>query len=175
MAEQAAEQADVLSPETVHAKLKKHGVTHVVWLPDSETNWLFLLLKSDPNLTMVGVGRESNACGIAAGLHAGGAKPVILIQNTGMMESGDSIRGWLKSLNIPVVLIVGFRGYTRHGVTKDTAAVYTEPFLNAFRINYYLVESDRDGDRLSVAFEESEKTSAPVVALIADEFHGFNR
>ena len=175
MTEQTTELADVLSPETVLGKLKEHGVTHVVWLPDSETNWLFLLLKSDPDLTLVGVGREGNACAIAAGLSAGGAKPVILIQNTGMMESGDSIRGWLMSLHIPVVLIVGFRGYTRHGVTKDTAAVYTEPFLNAFRLNYYLVESDRDAERLSVAFNESEKINGPVVALIADEFHGFNR
>jgi hypothetical protein len=29
-----------LSPETVLAEMKKGGVTDVVWLPDSETNWL---------------------------------------------------------------------------------------------------------------------------------------
>ena len=172
---QATPQADVLSPETVHQKFKEHGVTHVIWLPDSETNWLHTLLEGDPDLTMVGVGREGNAAAIASGLHAGGVKPVILIQNTGLMESGDSIRGWLKSLKIPAPMIVGFRGYTRHGVTKDTAAIFTEPFLNAFRIDYYLVESDRDADRISAVFEEAEKQMGPVVALIADEFHGFNR
>jgi sulfopyruvate decarboxylase subunit alpha len=170
-----ADSADVLSPETVHDKLKEHGITHVVWLPDSETNFLFTLLDGDPDLTMVGVGREGNACSLAAGLSAAGAKPVILIQNTGMMESGDSIRGWLKSLHIPVVLIVGYRGYTRHGVTKDTAADFTEPFLNAFQLKYYLVESDKDADRISVAFNECEKVEGPVVVLVADEFHGFNR
>ena len=30
--------ANVLSPETVLAQIKKHSVTHVVYLPDSETN-----------------------------------------------------------------------------------------------------------------------------------------
>jgi hypothetical protein len=30
-----------LSPETVLGEMKKNGVTHVVWLPDSETNWLY--------------------------------------------------------------------------------------------------------------------------------------
>jgi hypothetical protein len=30
--------ANVLSPETMLAQIKKHGVTHVVYLPDSETN-----------------------------------------------------------------------------------------------------------------------------------------
>jgi sulfopyruvate decarboxylase subunit alpha len=170
-----AESADVLSPETVHGKFKEHGISHIVWLPDSETNFLFTLLDTDPDLNMVGVGREGNACAIASGLSAGGATPVILIQNTGLMESGDSIRGWLKSLEIPVVLVVGYRGYTRHGVTKDTAADFTEPFLNAFQIKYYLVESDKDADRISVAFEESKKINGPVVVLVADEFHGFNR
>ena len=28
-----------LSPETVLGEMKKNGVSHVVWLPDSETNW----------------------------------------------------------------------------------------------------------------------------------------
>jgi len=27
-----------LSPEVVLGEMKKNGVTHVVWLPDSETN-----------------------------------------------------------------------------------------------------------------------------------------
>jgi sulfopyruvate decarboxylase TPP-binding subunit len=163
-----------LSPEVVLAELKKQGVTHVVWLPDSETNWLYLLMKAEPSITLVTVPREGLACSIAAGLHAGGAKPVILIQNTGLMECGDSIRGWLLGLEIPVVLVVGMRGWTRHGVTKDTAAVYTEPFLNAFRIDYYLVESDADASRIAVAFEQARVTRRPVAVLVGDEFHGFN-
>ena len=49
-------------------------------------------------------------------------------------------------MNVPVVLMVGYRGWTRHGVNTDTAATYTERFLMAFDINYYLVESDADAD-----------------------------
>jgi sulfopyruvate decarboxylase subunit alpha len=41
----------LLSPETVLAELKKNAVSHVVWLPDSETNWLYLLMKAEPSLT----------------------------------------------------------------------------------------------------------------------------
>ncbi len=164
-----------LSPETVLAEMKKNGVTHVVWLPDSETNWLYLLMKAEPSLQLVGVSREGHACSIAAGLAAGGAKPLILIQNTGMMESGDSLRGWLLGLNVGVVMLVGYRGWTRHGVTQDTAATYTERFIHAFGLNYYLVESDADAARIGVAFAEAERTKRPVVVLVGDEYHGFNR
>ena len=164
-----------LSPETVLAEIKKHGVTHVVWLPDSETNWLYLLMRAEPSLTLVAVSREGLAFSAAAGLHVGGKTPIILIQNTGLMESGDSLRGWGLGLNVPVVLMVGYRGWTRHGVTTDTAAIFTERFLNAFGINYYLVENNGDAPRISLAFEEERKTKRPVAVLVGDEFHGFNR
>ena len=84
-----------LNPETVLAEMKKNGVTHVVWLPDSETNWLYMLMKNDPELDLIPVSREGQAFSVAAGLSVGGKNPVILIQNTGMMESGDSLRGCL--------------------------------------------------------------------------------
>ena len=93
----------------------------------------------------------------------------------GNEQMGDSIRGWLLGLNVPVVLMVGYRGWTRHGVTTDTAATYTERFINAFGLNYYLVESDADASRIGVAFEEAAKTQRPVVVLVGDEYHGFNR
>ena len=67
-----------LSPAVVIAELKKHGITHVVWLPDSETNFLYLLMKAEPTLTLVPVSREGLAFSTAAGLFVGGAKPVIL-------------------------------------------------------------------------------------------------
>ncbi|MDA0733876.1 MAG: thiamine pyrophosphate-binding protein [Chloroflexi bacterium] len=170
MTQQQAE----LNPQTVLEEMKKNGVSHVVWLPDSETNWLYMLMKEEPSLDLIAVSREGQAFSTAAGLSVGGKKPIILIQNTGLMESGDSLRGWGLGLNIPVVIMVGYRGYTRHGVNSDTAATYTEPFLNAFGIQYYLIENDADSERISVAFAEAERTKRPVAILVGDEFHGFH-
>ena len=171
MTQQQAE----LSPKTVLEQIKKNGATHVVWLPDSETNWLYLLMKEEPTLDLIPVSREGAAFSTAAGLSVGGKKPIILIQNTGLMESGDSLRGWGLGMNIPVVIMVGYRGYTRHGAIQDTAATYTERFLNAFGIDYYLVEGDQDADRITTAFDEAERTKRPVAVLVGDEYHGFNR
>lgn len=164
-----------LSPKAILAEIEKNGVTHVVWLPDSETNGLYVLMKAAPSLRLVPVSNEALAFSAAAGLSFGGRVPLILIQNTGMMDSGNSLRGWTIDLSIPVVLMVGYRGWTRHGVTQDSAAVYTERFLDAFGINYYLVESDADAERISIAFDEARRTARPVATLIADEYHGFNR
>ncbi|MBM3226109.1 MAG: hypothetical protein FJZ47_20265 [Candidatus Tectomicrobia bacterium] len=162
-----------LKPEIVLDEMKKNGVTDVVWLPDSETNWLYLLMQAEPSLRLIPVSREGLAFSMASGLAVGGKTPIILIQNTGLMESGDSLRGWALGMNIPVVLMVGYRGWTRHGINQDTAATYTERFLHAFGINYYLVENSEDAPRISIAFDEARKTKRPVAVLVGDEYHGF--
>ncbi|MBI4200947.1 MAG: hypothetical protein HY531_01495 [Chloroflexi bacterium] len=165
-----------LSPETVVEEFKKNGVTHVVWLPDSETNFLYLLMVAEPTLDLVTVSREGQAISTAAGLVTGGKKPVVLIQNTGMMEAGDSIRGWGIMMDTPLVLMVGYRGWTRHGVNPPSdVANFTQPFLHALGIHYYLIEDDADAPRISLAFEEAERTRRPVAVLVGDEYHGFNR
>ena len=171
-----AQQHAQLSPETILMEFKKNGVTHVVTLPDSETNWLYLLMDAESTLDIVPVSREGQAMPTAAGLTVGGKKPVVLIQNTGMMESGDAIRGWGLGLNIPVVLVVGYRGWTRHGGNRPSdVATFTEPFLFTLGIKYFIVENNDDSPRISLAFEEADRTNRPVAVLIADEYHGFNR
>jgi hypothetical protein len=89
-----------------------------------------------------------------------------------MMESGDSTHGaW-----IPVSRWSWwwYRGGPS-GVISGFGSAATRSLLNSFRINYYLVESNEDGKRISTAFEEARATKRPVAVLIGDEYHGFNR
>ena len=160
----------VLHPAAIIEELKKNNFTHVVWLPDSETNFMYQLLTSEPRLDVVPVCREGETMAIAAGLWVGGKKPVVLIQNTGIFESGDSIRGLGLDINQPLVMLVGYRGWSRHGLTTDSAARYIEHILHAWGINYFLIETDEDADRISLATEEAERTQKPVVVLVGSEF-----
>lgn len=163
-------QEPLLTPTAVLGQLNKNNVSHVVWLPDSETNFMYEQLVANPDLDLVPVAREGESIAIAAGLWVGGKRPVVLIQNTGMFESGDSIRGLSLDIDFPLVMMVGYRGWTRHGVTSDSAARFTEPILNAWGINYYLVETDDDVERISVAFKEADRTQRPVVCLMGIEY-----
>ena len=159
-----------LTPRPILSQLNKNGVTHIVWLPDSETNFMYQQMVADSTLTLVPVCREGESMAIAAGLWVGGKKPVVLIQNTGLFESGDSVRGLGLDINFPLVMMIGYRGWTRHGVTTDSAARFTEPILHAWGINYYLVETDDDVGRISTAFEEAERTRRPVACLMGTEY-----
>jgi sulfopyruvate decarboxylase TPP-binding subunit len=107
---------------------------------------------------------------IAAGLWVGGKRPIVLIQNTGIFESGDSIRGLGLDVRQPLVMLVGYRGWSRHGITTDSAARFIEHILHAWGINYYLIETDEDSDRISVAIEEADRLQRPVAVLVGTEF-----
>ena len=163
-------QETVLHPAAIIEELKKNEFTHVVWLPDSETNFMYQLLNNEPSLDLVPVCREGETMAIAAGLWVGGKKPVVLIQNTGIFESGDSIRGLALDVNQPLVMLVGYRGWSRHGITTDSAARFIEHILHAWGISYYLVETDDDAGRITSALEEAERTSKPVAVLMGTEF-----
>jgi sulfopyruvate decarboxylase TPP-binding subunit len=159
-----------LRPATILNEFKKNQVTHVVSLPDSETSFMFRLLTEDGTMDLVPVCREGESIAIAAGLWVGGKVPVVLIQCTGMFESGDSIRGLALDVNLPLVMVIGYRGWTRHGVTPDSAARFTEPILNTWGIGYYLVESDEDAGRISIAFDDARRLQRPVAVLIGSEY-----
>ena len=160
----------ILHPASVVAELKKNNISHVVWLPDSETNFMYQLLTNEPTLDLVPVCREGETMAIAAGLWVGGKRPIVLIQNTGIFEAGDSIRGLGLDVNQPLVMLVGYRGWSRHGLTRDSAARFIEHILHAWGISYYLIETDDDADRISLAIEEADKTQKPVAVLVGTEF-----
>ena len=49
-----------------------------------------------------------------------------------MFEAGDSIRGLGIDIEFPLVMMIGYRGWTRHGITNDSAARFTEPMPSSF-------------------------------------------
>ncbi len=161
-----------LSAERVLGALKELGFSHVVWLPDSEANFMYQVLSADPELTLVQVCREAETMAIAMGLVIGGKQPVCLIQNTGFMESGDSLRGLLLDLGIPMLLMIGYRGWRGGAEMTDSAGRYLEPILAAWGIPHYVVESDATCHHISEAYRQAESASHPAAVLMGKEYNG---
>src|SRR5712692_4485901 len=151
-----ADSSGPLQAATVLDELRRCGVTHVVWLPDSETGYMYnAMLESE--LTLVPVCREGESIAVAAGLIMGGKRPVVLIQSTGFYESGDSVRGLALDLHLPLLLMIGYRGYQGQGRPPvDSAARFLEPILDTWGIPHYTVESDGTCHHISEAYRQAE-------------------
>ena len=109
---------------------------------------------------------------IAAGLIMGGAKPVVLIQSTGFFESGDSIRGMCLDLQLPLLLMLGYRGY--FGPEKpasDSAARFLEPMLDTWGIPHHVLHADEDCHLIGEALARAWQQHRPEAVLIGQEYH----
>jgi len=151
--------------------LERCGVTHLVWLPDTESGHLYETLRDHPRLALVPVAREGETFAIALGLRVGGKRPVVCIQSTGLFESGDSVRGLWVDLKMPVLSLIGYRGYTGGGPSDDSAATYLEPILGAWGIPFEVVQTD-DEVRAAVPkmFALAESRPGPAAVLIGKEY-----
>jgi sulfopyruvate decarboxylase subunit alpha len=156
-------------PSVVTA-LKECGVTHVVWLPDSELGTWEAALTEPDGLPLVRVCREGEAFAIAAGLWIGGKKPVVIIQCTGLFEAGDALRNVIHDLKVPLLLIVGVRSWYLHqdGKSADSCPVYTEPILRAWNVPYVLLDRRHSAADIAAAFRQAQAEKRPGAVLIAE-------
>lgn len=159
-----------LTARRVLAEFVKCGVTHIVWLPDSEAAEMYRAIVETPQLTLVPVAREGETIAIAAGLLVGGARPIVQIQSTGYYESGDSVRGMALDLGLPLLMMIGYRGWKEDGPLTDSAAFFLEPTLETWGIPHHVVVDDEHVDRISAAYHEAQRRGGPVAVLIGVEY-----
>jgi sulfopyruvate decarboxylase subunit alpha len=144
------------------------GFTDVVMIPDGESRVLFEVLQENRDFSVYMPTREGEGIALGAGLWVGGRKPLIVIQNTGLMEAGDALRGCGIGPSIPLLLLVGWRGYQGALAGKlpiDSAYPYTEPLLDAWDIPHRQLMTDDDLlviDEMARLAEATSKPSAVV-------------
>jgi sulfopyruvate decarboxylase subunit alpha len=159
----------MFSGEQVAAILSSLGVTHVVTVPDSTIGRWQEALQRTPGMTVVRVCREGEAWAVAAGLQLGGATPIVMIQCTGLFESGDALRNTLHDWNLPVFSIIGYRSYqNQETLPGDTCLVFTEPILAAWKIDYRLLTDTSQIGVIAEHFVACRDAAKPGAILIAE-------
>lgn len=130
----------MFSGERIAELLEELGVSHVVTVPDSTIGPWQEAIERRGSTRLVRVCREGEAWQVAAGLHLGGKAPLVMIQCTGLFESGDALRNALHDWKLPLFSIIGYRSYLNQDTLPgDTCLVFTEPVLDAWRIDYRLI------------------------------------
>lgn len=143
------------------------GTTHVVGVPDNLTRYLYEMFDADHHVQVVPVCREGEAWAIASGLWVGGRQPVVVIQNTGFFESGDSLRGTAIEMGVPLIALMDYRGYGSLGKPDaDSAASFFEPILNAWGFRYLFLEDSKEAQILKTALDKAFELNQPVAVLM---------
>ena len=162
----------VISAAKIIAALERHGVTHVLGVPDNGSCVLYERLWDHDTIEVILTSREGEAYGLASGLYLGGAQPLVLIQNTGFLEAATPCAARPTTWAFPLVMLVGYRGYATMapGAPRvDTAATFFEPTLKAWNIPYTAMHTDDDCGQIDAAFAKAQETSLPTAVLLVSE------
>ena len=156
----------ILPAAEVVATIESLGVTHVVWLPDSAIGpWEGTLLKSR-QLRLVRVCREGEAWTIAAGLYLGGQRPLVVIQNTGLFESGDALRNVLFDLGLPLFALIGCA--TTWFPIHPTPPANSPNRCCAWGLDAVLVDSPAALTKFAEHYRSCQAAGRPGVAVLAE-------
>jgi sulfopyruvate decarboxylase TPP-binding subunit len=160
----------MLDGPAVVAALKDCGITHVIWIPDSELGTWEPALRADPALQLIRVCREGEAMAVAGGLLLGGRRPIVVLQCTGLFEAGDALRNVVYDLKLPLFLIIGLRGYyaAQKGKTVDTCPTFAEPIVRAWQIPYVLLERQHTAADLAAAYRQARAENRAGAVLVAE-------
>jgi len=167
--------------------LEDGGITHVIGLPDNTSGPLFHVLLVHPTLRLVGVTREGEAFAMASGLWLGGASPLVLVQNTGFLESGDALRGTAIRMGVPLPFIVTGRGYAKMDAAGlgpatprtpelltraelDSVSFMTEPTLQAWGVPYRVCRPGEDvAAAVALLLDETRAGEHPRALVVSAE------
>jgi sulfopyruvate decarboxylase subunit alpha len=150
------------------ALMSSVGITHVVTVPDSTIGAWESGIEA-AGITLVRVCREGEAWTIAGGLYMGGARPLVMIQCTGLFESGDALRNMLHEWKLPLYAMIGYRSYlNQDNLPGDTSLVFTEPILAAWKLDVLFVKEPAQLPDIGAHYRACLAADKPGVALIAE-------
>lgn len=158
------------SGAAIIAALKVAGVEFIVALPDIVTSaHLLWPIERDRDLRLVRVCKEDEGISICAGLSYCERRAVLLMQQTGLMDSLNAVRAMALDYGLPICMLVGLQGKEPHLMPRQSACRgvrIVEPILDVMGLPHDLIEAPDDCRRIAPAIDAAYRTSSPRCLLI---------
>ena len=150
-------------------ELVQLDVTHVINVPDTHQRTLLAALARQSRIKLLTACTEDEAIAINAGLWVGGQRPVLSIQQVGLLAAINNVKALAMDARIPTCMLVGYfgRDVTRSARENSARAIHLiEPTLDAWSIAYFPIEGPQDIGAIRAAYRHSLERSGPAVVLI---------
>ena len=158
------------SGSAIMQAVKNAQVEFIVSVPDIVTSdGLLWPITHDPELSLVRICKEDEGVSICAAMSYNGTRALLLMQQTGLMDSLNAIRAIGMDYQLPVCMMVGLQGKEAELKPSESSAYgvrIVEPVLDAMQIRHRLVETAADIEHIAGDIEQSYRDSLPFVFLI---------
>jgi len=152
--------------QQIISNLKKGGADFFLSVPCKLLANMITILEADNDIYYSAIPREEEGMGICAGAYLGNKLPCIMMQNTGIGNSVNSIVSLLQLYQIPVVFLISYRGTPGEPVgAQGGMAKVTEEILQTLRIPMLHCSSENDLEKISTFTAHAKIIENPVAIL----------
>jgi sulfopyruvate decarboxylase TPP-binding subunit len=166
----ASTEGPALHGSIIIREIKASGIEFVISVPDITTSeGLLRPLAQAASPKLIRICKEDEGIGICAGLAYTGKRALLLIQQTGLLDSINAIRGVAVEYALPICMMVGLlekEPDVRPMQSKRYGVRIVEPILDAMGIAYHEIEEEADVAKIKPAIDAAYAQSRPVVLLI---------
>ena len=159
----------LLGPDILEA-IKASGVEFIVSVPDIVTSeGLLRLVRSDTNVRHIPLCKEDEGISICTALSYCGKRSLLMMQQTGMYDSVNSMRAIAAGYGHPVCMLVGLQGAEPHVPPRESdkhIVRVAEPVVDALEIDRQLLSFGGDVAKIKPAIDNAYETSRPVVIFV---------
>ena len=158
-----------VSAEAIVAELYALDITHLINVPDTHQRTLLAALARQERIRLLTAATEDEAVGINAGLYVGGQRPILSIQQTGLLAAMNTIKGIALDGRMPTCMLVGLfgRDVTKPARENTARTVHLiEPTLATWGIAAFPLEGPDDLPQIAAAYRHSLEHRGPAVVLV---------
>lgn len=115
--------------------------------------------------------KEDEGMGLCAGAYMGGKRSAIIMQNTAIGVTINTLVTLIQYYNIPLPMLISYRGEIGEPVACQVEmAVHTKALLNQLNIPTYHFHTQSDADELDAILNHSFMAKKPVAILTDASF-----
>ena len=152
--------------QKIVTNLKEGGADFFLSVPCKLLANMITILENDKDIYYSAIPREEEGMGICAGAYLGNKLPCIMMQNTGIGNSVNSIVSLLQLYQMPAVFLISYRGTSGEPVgAQGGMASVTEDILNTLRIPMLHCNTEDDLDKISTFTNHAKVIESPVAVL----------
>jgi sulfopyruvate decarboxylase subunit alpha len=150
------------------AGLKAADVRMIAWLPDTWLGATGAAAAKDNFFSSVQVTNEAEGLAVCGGAWLAGARPALLMENTGLLVALHNIEYVSMYYGIPMLLIISYRGAMGDGLWWFSGVgERLEPTLRLWQIQYEVIDDlQRVQPAIADAVRSMENSKRPVALLI---------
>ena len=152
--------------------VKQAGIKFVVSVPDIVTSdGLLWPISRDSDLRLLRVCKEDEGVSICGAMSYNDTRALLLMQQTGLMDSLNAIRAIGMDYQLPICMMVGLQGKEPELRSADSASYgvrIIEPVLDAMQIPYRVIEEpSRRRTHIAGDIDTAYEQSRSFVFLVA--------